>query len=147
MSWQLIHGTCVDIVIAVHILIGLTLSVKTFNQEWTSKYFIMHLCPKASCLIFWESLTVFKEHSIRRMFDQCWSTMLQSCHPRRKKKKILQNWFNLISRHNITLLCVNSTGISNQRYSSYMLSYSLVRQHQCVFKRRLENNLERSIWK
>ena len=42
---------------------------RTFNTEWTYKYFITNFGSKAGCLICQECVAVFKEHNLKRHFQ------------------------------------------------------------------------------
>ena len=42
---------------------------RTFNTEWTYKYFFTNFGSKAVCLICQESVAVFKEHNLKRHFQ------------------------------------------------------------------------------
>lgn len=38
-------------------------------QKWTNLYFFMHEAEKSLCLVCKETVTVFKENSIKRLYD------------------------------------------------------------------------------
>ncbi|XP_042242397.1 general transcription factor II-I repeat domain-containing protein 2B-like [Homarus americanus] len=60
---------------------------RTFNKEWTSKYFFTNVDEKAVCLICRESVAMLKNYNLKRHFETKHSSKYEKFSDEQKRKK------------------------------------------------------------
>ena len=100
---------------------------RTFNTEWTHKYFFTNFGSKAVCLICQESVAIFKEYNLKRHFQ----TKHGNFGSNLSESKLQQKASDMVKSKQQQMFFVKQTLIQEATTkASFMLAYKLAKHNK-----------------